>query len=435
VSGSSSSSRPDLAHFAVIAPPLPGHFNPLLALGEELAARGHRITFVGQPDAAKLVRGEGTGFAAVGETSHPPGSLDARIGRMARLNGAFGMRGMIRDVAHLTDMLCREAPGALRKIGADAVVADQMEAAGGLVAEHLGLPFVTTATGLPINREPGVPPPYVPWGFRPGEQGEKRNVGGYRISDWLMRGVGDVIEHHSRRFGLTPRRRAEDCFSPFAQLAQAVPRIDFPRSHLPDSFHYLGPFRSDREEEWTPPAGDDRPLVFCSLGTLQGSRASIFRKVAQAAEALGLRLVLAHGGRLPPREVEGLPGDPLVYDFVPQRAVLARAAIAVTHAGFNTVLDALSVGVPLVALPLAFEQPATAARLRHAGVAEVVGKRATARKLAKAMERLLEDATYRERAAGARAEIERAGGAGQAADLAEACLQLPSPRTRAGRKD
>ena len=45
-------------------------------------------------------------------------------------------------------------------------------------------------------------------------------------------------------------------------------------------------------------------------------------------------------------------------DFVPQRAVLARSALLVGHAGFNTVLDALSHGVPIVAMPLAFEQPA-----------------------------------------------------------------------------
>lgn len=406
---------------------MPGHFNPLLALAGTLRSRGHRTTFVGQEDARKLVRGEGIGFAAVGKASHPAGSLDARIGRMARLNGVFGMRGMIRDVAKLTDMLCREAPGALREIGADAVIADQMEAAGGLVAEHLRLPFVTTATGLQINREPGVPPPYVPWAHQPGERGEKRNRGGYRVSDWLMGGVGDVIEHHSRRFGLGPRRLAEECFSPFAQLAQAVPAIDFPRSELPGSFHYLGPFREHGEAGWSPPASNDRPIAFCSLGTLQGSRASIFRKVAEASDSLGLRLVLAHGGRLPASEIARLPGDPLVYDFVPQRAVLAEAVIAVTHAGFNTVLDALSSGVPLVAMPLAFEQPATAARLRHAGVAEIVSKRIGARGLARAMARVLEEGGYRERAATVRAEIAGAGGVSAAADLAEACL-TPSLR-------
>lgn len=354
---------------------------------------------------------------------------------MAKLNGPFGMRAMLRDVAGLTDMLCREAPATLSGIGADAVIADQMEPAGGLVAEHLGLPFVTTATGLPINREPGIPPPYLSWRYEPGERGEKRNRGGYRVSDWLMRGIGEVIEHHSRRLGLTPRRRSEDCFSAFAEIAQAVRSIDFPRAELAPHFHYLGPWRGGDDADWLPPPGDERPIAFCSLGTLQGSRAAIFRKVAEATEMLGLRLVIAHGGRLSSAEIAALPGNPIVHDFVPQRAVLARAAIAVTHGGFNTVLDALSYGVPIVAVPLAFEQPATAARLAYAGVAEVVSKRASAAALARAMERLLEDGTYRERAASVRADIAGAGGVGKAADIAEACLSGFAPRaaaTRAG---
>ena len=412
-----------MAHFALIAPPLPGHFNPLLALAQALVARGHRATFVHQADAARMVRGEGIGFEAIGTSSHRAGSLDAWIGRMARLNGPLGLGRMIRDVAALTDMVCREAPAKLREFGADAVIADQMEPGAALVAEHLGLPFVTTATGLPINREPQVPPPYVAWRYDPGARGRRWNEGGYRISDLLMRRVGDVIEQHSRRFGLKPRRLAEQCFSPRAQLSQAVAAIDFPRTELPDSFHYLGPFRSPDTDVFELPHPDGRPLVFCSLGTLQGSRAAIFHKVAEVCQGLELRLLIAHGGRLPADEIKRLAGDPLVFDFVPQRAVLAGASLAITHAGFNTVLDALSFGVPLVAIPLAFEQPATAARLDHAGVAKIVPRaRLSSGRLRQAVEEVLGDSSYRTHSKGVAREIAAAGGVSRAADLAEACL-------------
>lgn len=385
-------------------------------------ARGHKVTFVGQVDAKRYVAGGGIGYAAVGEKTHPAGSLEARIGRMGRLHGPLGMRGMIRDVALYTDMIAQEAPDALRAIGADAVIADQMEPAGGLVAEHLGLPFVTTATGLPINREPLVPPPYVAWNHDPSPAGVKRNRGGYRISDWLMRGVGDVLERHCKRLGIPPRRRADQFFSPHAQLAQAVPGIDFPRRELPPTFHYLGPFRRDDAEARWDELLDGRPLVFCSLGTLQGNRAGLFRKVAAAAKLLDLQLIIAHGGRLDPRQIDRLPGRPIVRDFVPQRAVLARAALAVTHAGFNTVLDALEFGVPLVAIPLAFEQPATAARLRYAGVAEVVPARARPGGLARAMSNVLTKPVYRERTKSVQAQIAEAGGVHAAADLIERVL-------------
>jgi zeaxanthin glucosyltransferase len=394
----------------------------LLSLAAELAKRGHKASFINQLDAASLVRGRPVDFVPIGGLSHPPGSLEARIRRMGMLNGPFGLRGMIAEVARFTDMICCEAPAALREIGADAVISDQMEAGGGLVAEHLGLPFASIATALPINRENGVPPPYVPWDYDPSERGLWWNRGGYRISDWLMRPVGDVIERHSLAFGLAPRRRAEDCFSPAVQLAQCVGGIDFPRTELPETFHYLGPFR-DADEGSFDLADDGQPLVFCSFGTLQGSRGDLFRKVAEACASLGLRLLIAHGGRLNPKHARDLPGDPIIADFVPQRAVLRRASLAITHAGFNTVLDALSYGVPMVAIPLAFEQPATAARLDRAGVARIVTPRRTsATRLRSAMETVLEDPGYREAARRLQAEIASSGGVRRAADILEARL-------------
>lgn len=411
-----------MAHFAFIAPPLPGHINPLLSLAAVMVGRGHRATFIQQPDAARMVTRAGVGFHTIGHSSHPPGTLDASIARMARLDGPFGLRAMIAETAGQTDMIAREAPDAMRALGINAVVADQMEPAAGLVAEHLGLPFVTTATGLPINREPGVPPPYVGWPHDPSERGVWKNKGGYRVSDWLMKGVGDVIEANASRLGLRPRRRADQGFSGQAQLAQAVRGLDFPRERLPESFHYLGPFRDPDAANWSLPDPDARPLVFCSLGTLQGSRAEIFRNVAATCEALDLRLVIAHGGRLDPRAAARLVGDPLVHDFVPQRAVLARCALAITHAGFNTVLDALSFGVPLVAMPLAFEQPATAARMARAGVAEIVPKGAGPKQLRRAIERVLGEKSFRAKAQELRDEIACAGGVERGADLTEAIL-------------
>jgi UDP:flavonoid glycosyltransferase YjiC (YdhE family) len=368
-----------------------------------------------------MVAGAGIGFHAIGADTHPAGSLDAWIGRMARLNGPVGLRGLIAETAAQTDMIARQAPDALRALGVDAVVADQMEPGAGLAAEHLRLPFVTTATGLPINREPGVPPPYVAWDHDASERGVWKNTGGYRVSDWLMSGVGDVIEGNARRLRLPPRRRADQGFSPYAQIAQAVAGVDFPRRELPGSFHYLGPWR-DADGEWTLPEPDGRPLVFCSLGSLQGSRGEIFRNVASACHELGLRLVVAHGGRLAPRDAARLPGNPLVAAYLPQRAVLAQCALAITHAGFNTVLDALSFGVPLVAIPLAFEQPATAARLARAGVAEIVAKGAGPKALKRAVTRVLAEPGYREAAGRVQAEIAAAGGVTRAADLVEGCL-------------
>ena len=115
-----------------------------------------------------------------------------------------------------------------------------------------------------------------------------------------------------------------------------------------------------------------------------------------------------------------------VTDFLPQAEVLARASVCVTHGGLNTVLDALGAGVPVLALPIAFDQRGVAARVVHHGVGEAVRHdRASVSALRSRLRMLIEDDGYRTRIAPIRRQIETAGGLGAAADLLERALADP----------
>ncbi len=414
-----------MAHLAFIAPPFPGHLNPMQALAGTLACRGHRTTFVQQADAAPLLR-QVSGkveFLPVGADTHPPGELAAVVSHINALNGLSGLGAVLRDVARGTDMLCREAPGKLRAIGVDAIVADQTEAAGGLIARHLGLPCVSVANALPINSEPGIPPPFTAWRFDPTARGRQRNRGGYRIAEWMSFSLRRVIASYAADWKLGRLRTMEDCLSPQSQISQMVFEFDFPRAELPAGFRYVGPLREPDGDAELPFDLGNRKFVFVTLGTLQGDRVALFRAVAQACAGLGLGCVIAHGGRLSAADAASLAAIATVRDFVPQRAVLRQAAAVVTHGGMNTVLDALSFGVPAICIPLAFEQAAIAARLDHAGAGLVLKPRAvTSRAVADALRRLLDTDSYRARAGFLRQAIAVAGGAAAAADIVEAAV-------------
>lgn len=418
-----------MAHFALICPPFLSHIRAFEALAGALLARGHRATFLHQADVAPSIRNTAIGFKPLGRDSHPPGSLATTLARAARPSGPVGLLRLIHDVSSTTDMLCREAPAALREIGADAVIADQMEPAGALAADGMGLPFVSVACALPINREPAIPLPFLSWPYDPSPRGETRNRGGAQVSDFLMREQSGVIARHAAAFGLPRRRSLADCLSPFAQVSQTVPGFDFPRRELPACFHAVGPLRAPGEDdqELALPIGADRPFVFASLGTLQGGRFALFRTVAKACRDLDVQLLVAHCGGLGAREAEAL-GATWVTDFAPQRAALRRADAAVTHAGLNTVLDALSFGVPLLAIPIAFDQPGTAARIAQAGIGIRLSRRTlTPGKVRAALERLIADPSYRNRARLLKAEIDASGGAARAAEIIEAVEKTGAP--------
>ena len=395
----------------------------MLALARTLADRGHSVTFVAQPDVGPKVERPGIGFAAVGARSHPAGRLARMTARLGGTTGLFGIGGVIRDMADTTDMLCHEVPDVLRQIHAGAVISDQTEPAGGLVARHVGLPLVSVANALLIDREPEIPPAFVGWGYDPTPWGVQRNLGGHRVADWMMRPLLEVIGRRARAWGLQGLETLEDCLSPTLEVSQSVDGFDFPRRAPPTALRPCGPLRLPETRPWAVLPGG--PNVFCSLGTLQGARASIFGAVATACVRLGLPLTIAHGGRLDEAGRSGLPGAPRVEAFVPQRAVLRTVGAVVTHGGLNTVLDALAAGVPMVVVPLAFEQGAIAARVARSGAGIVIPRRRlTPETLAEALTALLERPSYRERAAALRDEIAAAGGVSRAADLVERATRL-----------
>jgi UDP:flavonoid glycosyltransferase YjiC (YdhE family) len=407
-------------HFAIIAPPTAGHINPLLALGAALAANGTEITVVHLAEAAPLVTDPAVRFAALEHPEDRKGLLGRYISTLAQPSGLIGLPRMIRSTAAMTGLLLDALPAALTKLGIDAVIADSVEPAGALVARHLRLPFVTAVTGLPLLREPTVPPPFLGWPYRSDAAGLRRNRGGYAVSDLLMKPITRTVASYARLWGLDPDPK--DQWSGRLQIAQCPARLDFPRAELPPSFRYGTPWRRNEAAE-TLPLDDDRPLIFCSLGSLQGARRSLFAAMTSACAAVGARAVVAHGGGLSDREAGSLPGDPLVRVFLPQTRVMQQCSAAILHGGFNTVLDALTAGIPIVAVPLAFEQPATAARLARVGAGCIVSPADAGRGgLEPALRRVLTDPTYRRAARLFATDISAGGGATEAAMLVEAAL-------------
>ncbi len=407
-------------HIAIIAPPTAGHINPLAALGTSLVETGHRVTIVHLTDVESLVPDCGVGFAAFDHPADGEGLLAEYYRKLAQPSGPVGLPRMIRGTASMTELLLKALPTALSRLGVDAIVADSVEPAGPLVARHLRLPFVTAVTGLPLLREPTVPPPFLGWAYRPDAVGRNRNNGGYAISDLLMRPITKMVATYARRWGLDPDPRYQ--WSKRLQIAQCPEGLDFPRLALPKSFRYGGPWRRDELEE-NLPDDDGRPLIFCSLGSLQGARRSLFAAMTAACSAVGARAVVAHGGGLSDREAHSLPGNPLVRAFWSQTRILPQCSAAILHGGFNTVLDALAAGVPIVAVPLAFEQPATAARLKRIGAARVVSA-ADAGKggLEPALRLVLRNPEYRRAAQSMATDMAAAGGAAEAAAMVDAAL-------------
>lgn len=404
-------------HIALICPPFAAHLHTFRALGEDLVRRGHRVSFVLNAGAPERV-GDLPVYHVAARAGDPP--VEQVLANAERPAGLTGTLRTIAESAALTDQLCAGGLDLLREIGAEAVIADQLEPAGGLLARALGVPLVSLACALPINGAPGVPLPFLDWPYTPHRAARLRRtekIGG--LLSWRQR---RTLERWSRRFGLPASRTLEECLGP-TQIAQVVRGYDFPRRD-PLPFAAVGPIRRPEEEgpnalPFTLEPG--RPLVFATMGTLQGGRIELWRAIVQACREVGARIVIAHGGKLGEAETASLKADHAAA-FLPYRAVLRQADLCLTHGGSNTVLDALACAVPLVVRPVAFDQPGNLARIVHHGLGERMAPITRPDLLAAQVRRMLSDGTCRRNARRMAEEIATAGGRSRAADLIEAAL-------------
>jgi zeaxanthin glucosyltransferase len=281
------------------------------------------------------------------------------------------------------------------------LLCDQMEAAGGLVAEGLGLPYVSVACALPLNREAQLPLAVMPFAYATDERSQQIFEGSRKVYDWLMRPLGKVLREASRRLAIEPRTGLHECLSPYAQISQTIPGFDFPRQHPPANFHAVGPLRmppSDQVGEW--------PIDPAQLDA---------------------QLLVAHCGGLDTRQEKRLinAGATWVTDFAPQQWALQNADAVVTHGGLNTVMDAIVARTPMLVMPIAFDQPGVAARVTHAGIGLQLRRGAGAGQIGDRLVQLRGlSAEPFERLA---SELAQAGGTARAADIIEAVVRTGQP--------
>jgi MGT family glycosyltransferase len=405
----------------------PGHYYPLTALGRRLQSRGHDVVYFQVADLESPIRAAGLRFRQIGEHDFPLGSLRARDEECGKLEGLAALRCGIRGMVTKSQMVLRDAPAAIRDEGVNALIVDQIEPAGGTVAEYLGLPFVNVAAALPVNLDVSVPPVTFPWSHRTGLWARLRNWLGNTASELSFSGVVGTINEQRRAWGLPPINGFNSLSSALTQVAQLPATLELPGRRLPPGFHHTGPWtdaegRAPVDFPWER-IDPSRPLVYASMGTLQNRVLRTFRMITEACVGLDLQLLISLGGGQDPALLADLPGDPIVVGYAPQLDLIRQAALTISHGGLNTVLESLAWGVPMVVLPVTYDQPGVGARVECAGAGRSIPvARLTLERLRAAVHTVLHDQAYRVRAGLLRSSIEAAYGLNRAADLIESAF-------------
>ena len=162
------------------------------------------------------------------------------------------------------------------------------------------------------------------------------------------------------------------------------------------------------------------------MGTLQNRVANVFHAIVSATSMLkDVQLVLSLGDHVDPKEIGPLPTNAITVKYAPQLELLKRASVCITHAGLNTVLEALAQGVPQVAIPVTNDQPGVAARIADKKTGLVLPLNdLTAPRLSQLLGEVLTDPTSRNNSGYFQKIIAKTDGLSMAADIMERAFGL-----------
>lgn len=151
----------------------------------------------------------------------------------------------------------------------------------------------------------------------------------------------------------------EGFVDPARQVNYGEPSIDWERPEI-----------SDSEETIT-----KQLLVLYSPGSQVMMHTNAHARLAyimEAARSFGdVKFIIATGGgHVQSRESSSY--NVHIRNYIPQLALLKKASLLITHCGLGSIKEAICCGVPILGLPMVFDQPYNAMRIRKRGLGDAI---------------------------------------------------------------
>lgn len=375
----------------LVAPPYAGHLNPLLVLAG--AVPDAEVLVVTGP--AKLAAARAAGFEAAPVLPDDPDALEG-IANTPKVTG-HPIRAL-RQVTANFRVLPRALPdvqAAADSFGPEVIVADFCAPIAGVVADRLGVPWVTTIpTPFAIENRRGTPAYLGGWTPPRGPLGRARDAVGRRLVRGGKHLAGAVFRRDLAAFGGSLYRAdgSEAFYSPDAILALGLRELEFDRD-WPAAVQFIGPvveapapalvepvetaapppvelFETPRDLVSTSSTSEAERRVLVTLGThLPWAKRDLVTQVVRLAERLpDHRFVVALGDASGDRTPTRVTPNVEAVDWLPYDQSLAEFDMVVHHGGAGITYSTLRAGLPSVVWPQDYDQFDFAARITWHGL-------------------------------------------------------------------
>ena len=278
----------------------------------------------------------------------------------------------------------------------DIVIVDFITLSGGLVAEQMGIPWITTmATQFAIETTEGPPcffggmgTPQNSWQVLEQFLARKITHLGKRIVTLLLR---DRLRRY--HFKLYNQKGQETIYSPYSILGIGMKEVELKKG-FPEHYKWVGPSGASVE------AGEDYPLdlslfmerkkVLMTCGTqLAWAKENLIYQATQLANAHpDCHFFVTRGLGGQPFKCEDLMENLSLVSYLPYKEYIPQMDYVIHHGGAGIFYQCIIYGKPALILPHDYDQFDYAVRGVEAGVA-YTAKRDNSKEIGQAFEELL----------------------------------------------
>lgn len=278
----------------------------------------------------------------------------------------------------------------------DIVIVDFITLSGGLVAEQMGIPWITTmATQFAIETTEGPPcffggmgSPKNAWEFAVQFLGRKGTRLVKRIVSFSFR---DRLKRYN--FRLYNQLDQETIYSPYSILGIGMKEVELKKG-FPKHYKWVGPSGASVE------AGEDYPLdlsafpnrkkVLVTCGTqLAWAKDNLIFQAKQLAKAHpDFHFFVTRGVGGEPFQCENLMENLSLVSYLPYKEYIPQMDYVIHHGGAGIFYQCIIYGKPALILPHDYDQFDYAVRGVEAGVA-FTAKRDNSKEIGQAFEKLI----------------------------------------------
>jgi len=324
---------------------LHGHINPTLPIVKALVESGEDVYYFATKEFQAKLEAHGAIFMDLGEEFE-------QFILTFRPHGAHPFYTLMEYMLAFDRVTVPLILDKIINLQFDYLIHDVMFGGGNIIARTLNIPAISSCSSFVMENLP-LPTSMLEPGYHPQldflyheleEVKKEWNVSSLTLTDIFFKGEPLNLVYTSRLF--QPQGEA-----------------------FPQSFHFIGPAIIDRNEtlDFTLSKSPEKKIIYISMGTINNNCIELYQYFIEAFKDCNYQVVMSIGSKTDPFMLGIIPDNFIVRNHVPQLEVLKQADLFISHGGLNSVSEALYYGVPVIAIPMANDQPAVAKRLSELG--------------------------------------------------------------------